>query len=212
MIQFDDMQRLLEGRHGADRQEKLSSAVVGIAGLGGLGSHVATHLTRLGVGRLILVDFDTVDESNLHRQAYFMDDVGKAKHEALIVHLKRINPYLIFEGHNLKLTSENIPTIFKDCQIICEAFDVAEQKAMLTECVLANMPHTILVGASGMAGTGNPNAIKAKQAMKRYFLCGDGVSDVLQEKSLFAPRVALCAAQQACVIMQQIIGEVNITE
>ena len=62
--------------------EKLGKATVGIAGLGGLGSTVAAAMTRTGVGRLVVVDFDVVEESNLNRQQYFADQIGKAKVEA----------------------------------------------------------------------------------------------------------------------------------
>lgn len=202
---------VLVQRHGLERQEKFATACVGIAGLGGLGSHVAIFLARLGIGRLVLVDFDVVDKSNLHRQHYTFKDLGKPKTHALVQQLREINPYLEYIPHTVRLTGENIPKIFSDCEIICEAFDNAEEKAMLAECVLGDMIKPILVGASGMAGTKNPNLMKIKRAMNRYFLCGDEVSDVNKD-ALFAPRVALCAAQQATIIMQLVLQEVDIIE
>ena len=206
-----DMYNLLVQRHGEERQKKLTTACVGIAGLGGLGSHVAIHLARLGVGRLILVDFDEVDETNLHRQHYTLHHIGKNKNEALIEQLREINPYLKYEGYNLKLIPQNIPNIFSQCDVICEAFDDAFEKAMLTESVLIEMKTPFLVGASGMAGTGSPNAMIVKHPMHRYYVCGDGISDVKDMNTLFAPRVALCAAQQAMVIMQLILDELDLS-
>ena len=201
---------LLVQRHGEERQEKFARACVGIAGLGGLGSHVAIHLARLGVGRIILADFDVVDETNLHRQHYTNRDIGQEKNEALLRQLREINPYIEYEGHHVRLDSNNIPFIFSMCDIICEAFDSPTEKAMLTECVLTQMVKPVLVGANGMAGIGSPNEMVVKHPMQRYYVCGDGKSDVLEMNTLFAPRVALCAAQQATVIMQLILKELNI--
>ena len=87
----------LAGRHGAAVQAKLDRAAVGVAGLGGLGSHIAVSLARLGVGRLVLVDFDVVDVTNLNRQHYTMKDIGIPKTLALLEQLEAINPYLNYE-------------------------------------------------------------------------------------------------------------------
>ncbi len=209
-ISYEAIYALLEARHGKDRQEKLSNACVGIAGLGGLGSHIAVLLARLGLKKIILVDFDEVEASNLHRQNYEILDVGKKKTKALHEKLIRVNPYIDYEIYDEKLTAARIPEIFKDSSIICEAFDVASEKAMLTETVLTKMPQTILVGSSGMAGIGNPNAIKAMKKMKNYYLCGDEVSDVKLEQTLYAPRVSLCASMQATLITQLILDELVI--
>ena len=123
-------------RHGQERQQHLYTASVGIAGLGGLGSNIAVQLTRLGIGHLTLADCDRVEISNLNRQSYRLCDIGRPKPEALTEQLLQINPYLCYEPHFLKLTPQNIPEIFAGCNIICEAFDDPEQKAMLTETVL----------------------------------------------------------------------------
>ncbi len=204
------LQEVLTKRHGIDAQNKFQNSVVGIAGLGGLGSHVATFLARLGVGKLILADFDFVDISNIHRQNYTLEDINLPKTKALKQYLNKINPHLIYESHQIKLTEQNIPEIFAKSDIICEAFDEASQKAMLTACVLEKMPNVYLVGANGMAGIGSPNKIIAKKRFNRYFLCGDNISSVEEMNTLFAPRVALCAAKQATVIMQLILGELSL--
>ncbi len=205
-----NISEVLSVRHGRERQKKINKAVVGIAGLGGLGSHIAVMLARLGVGHLILVDFDLVDITNIHRQAYTLQDVNFPKHLALKQHLMQINPHLHYESHGLKLNSQNIAKIFQHCTIICEAFDLAQEKAMLTECVLTQMPNKFLVGASGMAGIANPNEIRAYRRFGNYFLCGDEVSDVQSMQGLYAPRVSLCASMQATVIMQLILGELDL--
>lgn len=79
-------------------QERLRLARIGIAGAGGLGSNVAQHLTRSGIGTLVVVDFDTVCATNLNRQFYFPDQVGQPKVVALQENLTRICPSLCYEA------------------------------------------------------------------------------------------------------------------
>jgi len=168
----------LTERHGKEAQEKFSNAAVGIAGLGGLGSNIAFFLARLGIGKLVLADFDRVDVTNLNRQQYRVADLGRYKAEALKEQLLGINPYCVYEIHSVKLTEENIPEIFSECDIICEAFDKADQKAMITETVLSDMKNVILVSGSGMAGTDSANKITTRKVMSRFYLCGDEKSDI----------------------------------
>ncbi|MHC5083761.1 MAG: sulfur carrier protein ThiS adenylyltransferase ThiF [Planctomycetota bacterium] len=138
---------------------ELKNAVVGIAGLGGLGSNVAVALTRLNMGKLILADFDVVDESNLNRQNYFHDQIGQHKVDKSIENLHRINPDAELEGHKVRLNPDNIPTIFKDCHVVAECFDRADQKQMLVETVLTKMKNVVIVSVSGLAGYGKSNDI-----------------------------------------------------
>lgn len=194
-------------RHGEVAVQKLQNACVGIAGLGGLGSHIAVSLARMGVGKLVLADFDRVDVTNLHRQQYFVEQVGLLKTEALADTLRKIDPWIQLELHPVRLTPENISTIFGSCFILCEAFDKAEEKAMLLETVLTELPHTTVVSGSGMAGAGSVNQIQTRKAMKRLYLCGDGETDVAEYGSLFASRVAVCAGHQAHMVLRLLLGE-----
>ena len=194
-------------RHGEEAVQKLQNACVGIAGLGGLGSHIAVSLARMGVGKLVLADFDRVDVTNLHRQQYFVEQVGLLKTEALADTLRKIDPWMQLELHPVRLMPENLPTIFGSCPILCEAFDKAEEKAMLLETVLTELPHTIVVSGSGMAGTGSVNEIQTRKAMNRLYLCGDGETDVAEYGSLFASRVAVCAGHQAHMVLRLLLGE-----
>ena len=193
----------LTERHGKEAQEKFSNAAVGIAGLGGLGSNIAFFLARLGIGKLVLADCDRVDVTNLNRQQYRVADLGRYKAEALKEQLLGINPYCVYEIHSVKLTEENIPEIFSECDIICEAFDKADQKAMITETVLSDMKNVILVSGSGMAGTDSANKITTRKVMS----CGDEKSDIADGCGLMAPRVAVCAAHQATAVMKLILGQ-----
>lgn len=202
----EEWQQTLEARHGKELQEKFSKATVAICGLGGLGSNIAVALARAGVGKLLLFDFDRVDVSNLHRQQYKATQVGAYKTEALEENLKEIAPYLLVERHTVKLKEENLESLLYEADIICEAFDVAEQKAMLVNGVLEKFPEKYLVAASGMAGLGSANDIRTRQVMKRFYLCGDEVSDVEGELGLISSRVMLCAAHQAHVVLQILAG------
>ena len=141
----------LNDRHGIVNQEKLNNAKVAIAGLGGLGSNIAVALARIGVSHLHLIDFDKVDISNLNRQHYFISHLNKYKTQALAEQLQMINPYLNIVTDCIKVTEDNIFSLFKDEDIICEAFDVPENKAMLVNKVLELFPEKYIISGSGMA-------------------------------------------------------------
>lgn len=198
----EEWNKALVERHGKDLQEKFSSANVAVCGLGGLGSNIAIALGRAGVGKLILVDFDKVDITNLHRQQYKAHQIGEYKTDALRDNLLEIAPYIALETYNVRITEENAKGILEDADIVCEAFDDAECKAMLTNFVLETMPDKYLVAASGMAGMGSANTIQTRRVSKRFYLCGDERSDVQSEGSLVSSRVMLCAAHQAHTVLR----------
>lgn len=203
----EELHAALVERHGADIQQKLDRASVGIAGLGGLGSNIAVHLARLGVGRLVLVDFDTVDVTNLNRQHYTMKDIGVPKSLALLEQLEEINPYLQYEPYTERVIPANVERMFAGCDVVCEAFDRADQKAMLIETLLERLPDTVVVSGSGMAGYGSTNDMHTERRFARLYVCGDGTSDIADGVGLMAPRVALCAAQQATMVLRLLLGE-----
>lgn len=200
----------LTQRHGADLQNSFSTATAAVCGLGGLGSNIAIALARAGVGKLILIDFDKVDISNLHRQQYKADQVGKYKTEALAENLLEINPYIRLEPIAARLNEANCAELLSKADIVCEAFDDPEAKAMLADTVLEKLPESFLIAASGMAGIGSPNAIRTRRITKRFYLCGDETSAVSDTNSLFAPRVMLCAAHQAHTALRIIAGEYEV--
>ena len=206
----EEMYAALEERHGAELQRKLSAAKVAVCGLGGLGSNIAIALARAGVGKLHIIDFDRVDISNLNRQQYFPEQLGQLKADALYDTLKRIAPYCEIVREQVKLDEDNIPKLLADDDIIAEAFDKADQKAMLVNCVLEKMPQKYLVSGSGMAGISPSNMITTKRIMKRFYLCGDGVSDIDDGMGLVASRVFICAGHQAHAIIRIIAGEYDI--
>lgn len=192
-------------RHSAPVQEKLKNAHVAICGLGGLGSNIAVMLSRIGVGHLHLIDFDVVEPSNLNRQQYFIRHIGMPKTEALPDLLKEINPYIEIKTDNVKLTEDNCLSYLQNEKIICEAFDKPEAKAMLVETVLSNCADKIVVAASGMAGYGESNSIKTKKINEKFYLCGDEVTGIREGFGLMAPRVTICAAHEANLVVQLIM-------
>ena len=206
----EEWSKALAERHGEELQKKFSCATVAICGLGGLGSNIATSLARAGIGKLILIDFDRVDITNLHRQQYKANQIGSYKTEALSENLKEIAPYLDLEIHTVRVVEENAAYLLKDADIICEAFDDAECKAMLTNLVLEAMPDKYFVAASGMAGLGSANAIKTRKITNKFYLCGDEVSDVQDDIGLVSSRVMLCAAHQAHTALRILAGQFEI--
>ncbi len=202
--------KALTERHGEELQQAFLSAVVAICGLGGLGSNIAIHLARAGIGKLILIDFDRVDITNLHRQQYKANQIGIYKTKALVDNLREINPYIELEEHTERITEDNAMKLLQDTDIICEAFDDAECKAMLTNTVLSELPDKYLVAASGMAGMGTTNSIKTRRITSRFYLSGDETSDVSNDIGLVAPRVALCATHQAHTVLRIIAKQFEV--
>ena len=188
----------------AEQSQRLQTAKVAIVGLGGLGSNVALWLARLGVGQLLLYDFDKVELSNLNRQYYFLEDVGQYKAIALLRHLKAVNPYGNYCSEVVRLTEDNLPELLSEAHIVCEALDKPEAKALLVNGVLESFPDKYLVSASGLAGFASSASMQVRQVTPRFYLCGDSVSDMLQ-LPLCGARVGLCAAQEALTIARIIL-------
>lgn len=205
MVTEKELFEALASRHTVEGQKKISRASVAICGLGGLGSNVAIHLARCGVGHLHLLDFDRVDLPNINRQQYSLDQIGTPKAEALRDELRDFAPYINIVTDQVKLTPENIPELLKDDEYIVEAFDKADQKAMLCNVVLEELPEAVLIAGSGMAGYGKSNEIQTRRVSSRFYICGDGETGLEQAGTLFSPRVAICAAHQANLVIQLIM-------
>ena len=201
----ETLDRAFDARFPQEIKRKLNDAHVAVAGLGGLGSNIAMMLARSGVGHLLLVDFDVVDVTNLNRQAYLIPHLGKAKTEALTDILKQINPYLTYEQRTIKVRPENVRELFGGYPIVCEAFDKADQKAMLVRELLTQLPDTIVVSGNGMAGFADANQLTTRKVMDRLYICGDGQTDIGEGMGLMAPRVAICAGHQANKVIQLIL-------
>ncbi|MGE5740542.1 MAG: sulfur carrier protein ThiS adenylyltransferase ThiF [Candidatus Aminicenantes bacterium RBG_16_66_30] len=179
----------------------LRQSSVGIAGAGGLGSNVAVALARAGVGRLVIADCDRIEPSNLNRQQYFIDQVGERKVEALRENLLAVNPYSLYEIHDVRITRRNAATIFARVDVLVEAFDKAEAKEMLIEASLSKFPGRPIVAASGLAGYGCNSKIRSRR-LRNLYVCGDESSQCPKRVSPMAPRVALVAAMQANQVVE----------
>ncbi len=186
--------------------KKLKKTRVCILGLGGLGSNVAVLLARSGIGSLKLVDFDTVEASNLNRQQYRISHIGIKKTEAMKSIIREINPFVEVDILDIKVDRENIYSIVGDIEIVVEAFDRAETKAMLMEELLTNT-NKIVVSASGMAGLGSANEIVTRKIKDNFYLVGDNYSDYEEYSGIMSTRVMICAAHQANVVLRLILGE-----
>lgn len=173
---------------------------IGIAGCGGLGSNVAAHLIRSGADRLLLVDFDRIEPSNLNRQFYFADQVGLPKAETLAMNLHRINPSAELRFLDLKLDAANVREVFRDCGIVAEGFDRAESKAMLIEALLPEGKW--MVSGSGLAGS-CIEGIGLRAVGKNLHIVGDFSSDVSVER-LFPPKISIVASWMAALILREL--------
>ena len=205
-IDRDTFRAALAERHGAARQAKFEAARVAVCGLGGLGSNVAITLARAGVGRLHLIDFDRVEPSNLNRQQYAAAQVGLSKAEALRDNIAAVNPFCDVVAEAVRVTEANLAALLAEDDVVCEAFDRAEAKAMLVSGVLEAFPSKPVVAASGMSGLASANAIATRRVAKRLYICGDGETDSGDGLGLYGARVLVCAAHQATMILRLIDG------
>jgi sulfur carrier protein ThiS adenylyltransferase len=202
----DELEALMTSRHTPGVHAKVKAATVGIAGLGGLGSAIAVALARVGVGKLIIADFDVVEPSNLNRQQYFVDQIGLLKTDALVSNLRKINPYVEVEAHAVKLTPDNIFPIFGNVNVMIEAFDRADQKAMLMQAFAAQKPDVPFIGASGMAGFGSEETIGVKKMGQNVYIVGDLETAARPGCGLMAPRVGIVAHMQANLALRLIVA------
>ena len=187
-------------------KKKLRNSCVGIAGIGGLGSNAAVALVRAGIGRLVLVDFDKVEKSNLDRQYFFLDQIGKPKVDAIKESIRKIDPNVIVETYNFKLERGLIDEPFKDVDVVIEALDNATTKTEFIEEILLKLPEIPIVAASGVTGYGHSDRIVTKRLGKLY-MCYDEHALSSEEDILMAPRVCLIANWEANLALEIILGE-----
>ncbi len=188
-------------------KEHLAKFSVGIAGAGGLGSNCAVALARSGIGTIIITDFDIVEEANLNRQFYFIDQVGMEKTKAIKINIAKINKETRVITNQVELTPVNIPLIYSDCDVIVEAFDRADMKEMLIETVQTKMAGIPLVIGSGMAGWGNNESIKFRKIDDYLYVCGDESTEVSNEIPAMAPRIGIVANMQANAVIEILMNK-----
>jgi sulfur carrier protein ThiS adenylyltransferase len=203
----EELESLMVARHTPGVHTRLKRATVGVAGLGGLGSAVAVALARVGVGTLVLADFDLVEPSNLNRQQYFVDQLGLAKVDAMAANLTRINPHVVHRLHRQRVEPGNVEAIFGGVDVMIEAFDRADQKAMLIEAFAAVRPQVPLIAASGVAGHGLEASLRVQRVGPSLFVVGDQTSAAQPGRGLMAPRVGIVAHMQANLAVRLLLGE-----
>lgn len=208
MPTYEELEYMIISRQGLDLYNKLKKAKVVIAGIGGLGSHAAASLVRIGVGNIKIIDFDVVEPSNINRQFYFIDQIGMQKTEALTINLKRINPYVNITFSNTYLAEENIINELKNHNVILECFDNPLSKMLLVEKCIKELPESYIIGASGVAGYYNTEDIKIKKLGKNCIIVGDFEHEATFNESLMAPRVSVCANIQANEAVKYLLKDI----
>jgi sulfur carrier protein ThiS adenylyltransferase len=206
----EELEALMVARHTPGVHARMKGSTVGVAGLGGLGSAVTIALARMGIGTLILADFDMVEPSNLNRQHYAIEHIGMAKTDAMAKILAGINPYLQVITHKVVLDRNNIPRIFQTADAIVECFDHAEAKAMFIQTVAKFLPEIYVIGASGLAGYGDSNSVQTIKLGQKVFMVGDLVTAAEPGRGLMAPRVGIAAHHQANLVVSLLMDSENV--
>ncbi|MDR2831152.1 MAG: sulfur carrier protein ThiS adenylyltransferase ThiF [Methanobrevibacter sp.] len=206
MVNEEEFESMVSARSTPGVYNTIKNSKVAIAGLGGLGSNIAIMLSRIGVGNLLLVDFDVIEPSNLNRQQYLIKDLGKYKTDALKETISQINPFINVKIRTTKVSEDNVEELFKEYDIACEAFDKADQKAMLINNLSLKLPNIKIVSASGLAGFESSNSIKTKKSMNNIYICGDLENEAKHFNGLMAPRVTVCASHQANMVLRLLLG------
>ncbi|WP_107811456.1 sulfur carrier protein ThiS adenylyltransferase ThiF [Campylobacter concisus] len=206
MPEGEVLRAMIASRNSPELNLALSKAVIGVAGLGGLGSNIALSLARVGVKKLVLADFDVVEPSNLNRQQYFVRHIGLKKTQALKELINDVNPFVEVETHDIFLDEKNVASVFGECEILCEAFDNVAGKAMILNEAGASLKDKKIIGASGMAGYFSSNLIKTIKFAKNVYLCGDLTNEAKIGQGLMAPRVAVCANHEANLAIRLLMG------
>jgi len=189
-----------------DPRDRLRDFTVAVIGCGGLGSNVASMLVRSDIGGLVLLDDDIVEESNLDRQSYFRDQVGELKVEALAANLRRIRAGVRLELLAERVTTDNLFSAVGRADVVVEAVDNAQDKAMIINTCLRELPGIPLVTASGLAGYGSTNTIAIERISPDLYVVGDLTSEATDSQALFASRVMSVAAAQAHAVVRVLLG------
>ncbi|WP_347173327.1 HesA/MoeB/ThiF family protein [Polaribacter uvawellassae] len=193
-------------------QQKLQNASVLVVGCGGLGSPIAVHLATSGIGKLHLVDFDTIDVSNLHRQVYFsLDDVGKSKAEIAANFIEKRAPFTNVSFSTEPITKQNVFELIENVDIVVDGTDSLPTKYLLNDaCVIKNKP---LVYGSLYKFDGYVSSFNVKQEDGKY---SANLRDAFPKMAIDIPNceeagtlnsiVSLIAAQQVNEVLKLVTG------
>ena len=174
--------------------KRIQAYTIGVGGAGGIGSNVAISLARCGFKKFVIIDFDDIEPSNLNRQQYFINEIGKNKVDALKRRIQKINPDANVTTHTSIWAPENNNRLFNTCDILIEGFDIAETKKQFVETYQDKVKYIIC--ASGLAGLTTDNPLKI-QKIKNIFVVGNQSVGVSPENPPLAPQIAICAGKMA---------------
>lgn len=188
-----DLRSKVLARQDGGFNNKLGKARVLIFGAGGLGSNVAMMLARAGISTIDIVDFDYVEETNLNRQIYGVEDIGKSKVEACKDLICKAIPYANINIHLLKVNVQNLDYFLDLSNIFIEAFDKAESKSFIFDKFIG-LKDKYLISVNGIAGLDICESLKVKR-FENITVFGDFES--LEDKGLYSAKVMFYAALEA---------------
>ena len=195
---------------GAIGQKKILSAKILIVGVGGLGCPAAENLTRAGVGTIGLVDNDTVNISNIHRQSLFSSkDIKKTKVSVAAKKLKDINPDTIIKTYNTRLNEKNIKKIIKNYDLIIDGSDNFKTKFLINDYCLKFKKKLVTGAISKFDGHVFTFDFKDKKtaSLKNFYQEDDISDDILncEFEGVLGTTASVVGATQANEALKMII-------
>lgn len=182
-------------RQSPELNEKLARTRIAVLGSGGLGSNIALMLARLGIGRLILYDYDVVEASNLNRQNFGVEDIGEKKVEATKRHLEAMLPYVDIEARDRYVDREELSILYSEADIFVEAFDSVESKMEAYDFfVERDKPYVATTGVAGIEGELERRRLGSVELVGDF--CGENRIDC------YIPKVMAIAAMQCRVVLE----------
>jgi adenylyltransferase/sulfurtransferase len=190
-------------------QLKLKQAKVLIVGLGGLGSPAALYLAAAGVGHIELVDFDSVDESNLQRQiAHSVSSVGQAKVDSATEAILRVNPQCKVVTHNRRLDDECADLVFSSVDVIVDASDNFATRFLINK--KAMQANKIVVSGAAIRFEGQVSVYDFRTDQSPCYAClYQDISEeqmTCSETGVVSPLVGIIGSVQAMEVIKVIVG------
>ncbi|WP_404371362.1 HesA/MoeB/ThiF family protein [Sphingomonas sp. MMS24-J45] len=195
---------------GGAGQARLKSACVAVVGTGGIGSPAIQYLAAAGIGRLILIDNDTVDLSNLQRQTLFGDvDIGASKVTAAALAVSRINPHVTLDLHAERLTADNAEALIGGADVVLDGTD-----SFATRLAVADAAHRLripLVSAAVGQFEGQLGVFRGWETDRPCYRCfvgdaADAAGDSCADLGVIGAMTGVMGSLAALEAMRAIIG------
>lgn len=182
-------------RQSAAINAKIDGSVVAVLGCGGLGSNAANILARLGVTKLIIYDYDVVEPSNLNRQNYGIDDIGRPKVEVTKKRLESQLPAVKVSARHQLVTAEELAAVYEEADIFVEAFDSVEAKMLAYDFFAERQkPYICTTGVAG------PYGEIGRKDFGNIHVVGDFQGE--DRKDCYAPKVVAIAALECQIVLE----------